>query len=496
MTLKLNIIANTFSQLYVALVGLLILPVFIKILGQEPYGLIALFTTIQGIFTILDFGLSPTLSREAARFRVKNEYEGAFAGLFLFVKTIFLAFFIAILVLSLTKYTYVSEQWLKTNSLSKIDVNISIQLMLIAAAVRLFSSPYRSLLSGDEKFIWLSKLNFWVTTARFIFVIPVLLLVSNDIKIFFVYQLGVVILEFFVIKFKAESSFPFISKSRYGVIKENFSYIKNSIKFSLIVAVSAAVWTLFSQLDKLFVSNVVSLSTFGHYSLAATAASIVIILNSPFGAALMPRLASLYASGNKIEFEKTFCQSSSISIAVTFSVVATQCLWAQDLLNIWIQDEYIVNEICIPFILLSFGNLFVVINSQFYYFLYAKGKLRMHLVGTSLLLLGYILSLFLVSTNELLITVSGIWCLINFVYVFYMLSCFYATDKELFKKWLLSALLKPLLLPFILFLIVFNSLEGLTTANNYTSLAYTLLTFLVFLFISSGLVRKKLGLKF
>jgi O-antigen/teichoic acid export membrane protein len=50
MSLKRNIIANYTSQLYVTGVGILILPLYIKYMGAEAYGLVGFFTMLQALY--------------------------------------------------------------------------------------------------------------------------------------------------------------------------------------------------------------------------------------------------------------------------------------------------------------------------------------------------------------------------------------------------------------------------------------------------------------
>ena len=69
MSLKKNIVASYATQIYVTLVGILILPLYLKYLGAEAYGLVGLFTMLQAWFNLLDMGLTPTVARETALLR-------------------------------------------------------------------------------------------------------------------------------------------------------------------------------------------------------------------------------------------------------------------------------------------------------------------------------------------------------------------------------------------------------------------------------------------
>ena len=66
--LKRNLIANYLGQGWTAIMGLVFIPLYIKYLGIESYGLIGLFGVLQAWLSLLDMGMTPTLSREMARF--------------------------------------------------------------------------------------------------------------------------------------------------------------------------------------------------------------------------------------------------------------------------------------------------------------------------------------------------------------------------------------------------------------------------------------------
>ena len=73
---KRNIIANFAGQGWAALMALAFVPLYIKFLGIEAYGLIGFFAMLQGAFQILDLGLSQTMNREMARYSALPDKAG------------------------------------------------------------------------------------------------------------------------------------------------------------------------------------------------------------------------------------------------------------------------------------------------------------------------------------------------------------------------------------------------------------------------------------
>lgn len=67
MSLKLNIVANYASQVYVSVLAILVLPLFLRLMGSNAYGMVVLFGLMQ--VGLLDMGLIETMTRKTARFR-------------------------------------------------------------------------------------------------------------------------------------------------------------------------------------------------------------------------------------------------------------------------------------------------------------------------------------------------------------------------------------------------------------------------------------------
>ena len=71
--IKLNILANFAGKGWNALMLVALVPLYIRVLGIEAYGLIGFFTTLQAVFALLDLGLSTTLNRETARLSARAD---------------------------------------------------------------------------------------------------------------------------------------------------------------------------------------------------------------------------------------------------------------------------------------------------------------------------------------------------------------------------------------------------------------------------------------
>ena len=68
MSLRKNVLANYLGQGWRAIMSLAFVPLYIKYIGVEAYGLIGIFVMLQAWLGLLDIGMKPTLVREMARF--------------------------------------------------------------------------------------------------------------------------------------------------------------------------------------------------------------------------------------------------------------------------------------------------------------------------------------------------------------------------------------------------------------------------------------------
>jgi len=71
-SLRTNVIAKDLGNGWVALVSLAVVPGYLWWLGAEGLGLILFSATLQGLCSLLDFGLIALVTREAAYWYRRN----------------------------------------------------------------------------------------------------------------------------------------------------------------------------------------------------------------------------------------------------------------------------------------------------------------------------------------------------------------------------------------------------------------------------------------
>ncbi|WP_305832170.1 lipopolysaccharide biosynthesis protein [Photobacterium leiognathi] len=208
---KKNIIFNYIGQIYTMGISILILPLFLKLLGAENYGIVAFFMMVQGWMTILDMGMSPTLNREIAanKGHFKNDYQKY--QLLTLIKSLKIIFIVVSLCLVIVTFLYsekISSEWLDYKTINNNVVNHSIFLIGIIVSIRWFSGLYRSAINGYEEQVWLNKFNVILITLKNPVSLILLYFVSDSLILFFYYQLLTSLLELLILSRKLKEHLP------------------------------------------------------------------------------------------------------------------------------------------------------------------------------------------------------------------------------------------------------------------------------------------------
>lgn len=420
MSLKRNIFASYANQIYITSVGIFALPMYLKYMGAEAYGLVGFFTMMQAWFNLLDLGLTPTVARETARFRGGVITILEYRRLLRAVQIIFL--FIAIVgggILFLSSGV-IANSWLNVQNLKIEQVRMALQLMALGIAFRWSSGFCRGYLSGSEEIIWLSGLNTLIATFKFIGVIPILVLYDNSIIVFFSYQLIVSIVEFLLLVFKSYGLYPVLQKNqKIGWSANNlFFSIKNSLRFSMTIAFTSFVWILVTQIDKLILSKILSLENYGIFTLAVLGASGVTMIAGPISTALMPRMAKLQAERKDDALVLIYRNSTQFVAMVAIPACLILAVFSEEILWAWTGDLQASRNASLAFCFYALGNGFLAMSAFPYYLQFAKGDLKMHMIGNIIFLIIFV-PLLIYLTLMLSTVGAGIAWLISNVFYFF-----------------------------------------------------------------------------
>ena len=338
---KKNIIANYVGQAWIALMSFAFIPLYVKYLGAEAYGLVGIFAMFQVWFSLLDIGMTPTISREMANL-VSDKSRSKFAADLLRSVEI-----VAVLIGCVSSLgiwlcsDWLASNWLQFEDLSNRTVANALGIMGMVAALRLLENVYRSSLIGLQRQV---KLNIILSVGaglKGLGAVGILIWVSPTILAFFVWQSCISV--FLIVC---------LSSLTYRVLliplrspKFSVDALRRIKNFAGGVAVITLLSLMLTQVDKVVLSKVLSLEEFGYYSIANVVAGSLYLLINPINQALFPKFSELVYQDKTASLTKLFHQGSQLITVLVGSAAVTLICFGPTILKAWMQDEVIALKV-------------------------------------------------------------------------------------------------------------------------------------------------------
>jgi O-antigen/teichoic acid export membrane protein len=382
--LKRALAANYASHIYGALAGVAVSPFYLAYMGVEAYGLIGLFTLLQSLFLMLDLGATQTLTREVARQGGTKSDSLYLWRLLHLMESVFALFCLAAGLAVGIHADWIAGTWLKAEQLDSGQVQTAIELMAAISALRLMSALYRAVIGGLERHLWLGGFNSLITTARFLLVFPVFIFVGSTPAHFFVYQLVLAAIELAGLALQTYRWLPAAASA--GRPPAAGTPIEGVFRFSLSIAFTSTVWAAIVNLDRLVLSGVLTLSDYAYFSLAVLAAGAVTLVTAPMGSVLLPRLTALAASGDERALFRLYGRATQLVTLFALPAALVLACFAEQVLWVWTGDTEVVRHAAPVLQLYALGNGMLALGAFPYYLQYAKGDVRLHLIGNVLFL--------------------------------------------------------------------------------------------------------------
>jgi O-antigen/teichoic acid export membrane protein len=492
LSLKRNIIANYISQIYVTAVSILVLPLYMKYMGAEAYGLVGFFSMLQAWFTLLDLGLTPTIGRETARYHAKAVSQLAYRQLYRALSTIFYTIAIVGGCILLLLSDVFSNRWLNVTELPLSEVVSAVQVMAISVALRWIGGLYRGVITGSERLVWLSGFNILISTLRFVAVFFTMWKYGFTPIIFFIHQLVVALLELLGLYVMSRRLLPKLNQP----IGWSFHPVRPVLRFAMTIAFTSAVWVLVTQTDKLVLSGILPLAQYGYFTLAVLVANSVMIVSGPVSTALMPRMAKLYAENKYEELVNVYCNATQLVSIVAGTAAVTLAACSEPLLFAWTGDKSFASQAGPILSLYAIGNGFLALSAFPGYLQQAYGNLKYHLIGNMLIFVFLVPCSAAVSVYFGAIGAAWVWLLLNMLYfIFWVAYSHHKLNPGLHGRWFVTGFAR-FTFPVVVLCLVFRLLP-IDFDDRWYSLLYVLsfscLVFVVGVASSSFFLEKFRG---
>lgn len=352
-----NLIANFTGKFYAAFINLAFVPLYIKFIGVEGYGLVGFYATMQAVFNLLDMGFSGTIKRELAC-ASENDEGAVKSGDFLAtMQGLYFAVAIIVCVLTILVSPLIARYWLSSGNLTVDVLGEVVALFGFIIATRMLYGFYSGGVLGLQKQVLYNWVNSIFVTVRSGGAVLVLWLVSPTTTVFFAWQAISGLAGVVVIGYMLWASLP--KRSRRAKFK--LRMVLDIWRYTAGLSINSVLGILLNQVDKIVLTKMLPLEMFGYYALAGTIASSLQYLGAPVYMTYFPSFAKLASQRLTDKLSAEYHKATQIMAVAVFPVAGIFIFFSRELIFAWTKDANIVNNAWLLASILSLGtalNLF------------------------------------------------------------------------------------------------------------------------------------------
>ena len=441
--LKRNVIANTIGGIWVLGLGLFLVPAQFKILGPEIVGLLGFVATLQLIFAVFDFGLSPTILREIASDSSPDRKVSRDL-----IQSASMVYWIISIVLGISVWlaaSWFSRGWITLDNLTPEYAIIVIQILALRLFIAWPLALYVSILSGIQRLEIVNMLRI-VTQTLTIGGGIMVLIIWGDLLLFLWWTIANSILSLILHIFACYRYFPGISLlPRFSIAS-----IKRVWRFTLDMNLITILSALYTQADSMLVSYVLPIRLLGYYNGAYTISKKGISSFDGFlSGAMLPSLAKDFGHNRMDLLRLRFDKYTQILIYLSTLPTFILIFWGYDVLQLWTTLE-VAEGAHTALAILAIGFLLNATTSAFYILTIATDNTRIPLYFN---LIGIVLYLPLLYFLIITWDINGAalaWLALN---IYYLIGFIPLVSRRIlgisYRKWLFKNLLPFLMLGFV-----------------------------------------------
>jgi O-antigen/teichoic acid export membrane protein len=337
---KLDLVSNLTGSAWSMLIQLACIPLYIRFMGIEAYGLIGFYLMLQAMLQVLDLGISPTMNREMARYSVQPEKAGEARDL---VRTLEVGYWLVGFTVGaalLAEAPWLATHWIKASTIPVSTVRQALALMAVLTALQWPVSFYQGGLLGLHKQVSFNLIKIISSTASNGGAVLVLCLVSPTVQAFFLWLVATNAIMIVLWTTLLWKGLP----SAVGPARFDFHLLRKIGRFAAGMSGITAAGLILTQSDKIVLSRIFSLKVFGYYVVAGMfGAGLSMIALSMFNV-IYPRFSTLVARGDEQALVRLYHRSTQLMALLILPLAAVLALFSTDVLQFWTRNSEVARN--------------------------------------------------------------------------------------------------------------------------------------------------------
>ena len=402
-----NIAANVLGGGTAAITAFLLIPLQIRQLGLEAYGIIAFLASIQVLFSLFDLGLSPAVTWYVAR---AGDRAPVTAGAILRgVGAVYAAIGVALGLALAIAAPWLAADWLR---LDTVPTDIAVTVMRLASVALLLRWPVSllaGLLAGLQQFAPLNVAKAIHAGINFAGG-AVVLLVWHDVVAFTAWLVVAAAIELCLYLVA-------VRVSTHGERSGPPSAALGAVwRYGASIAVIGALSLVLTQSDRVVLARLVSTATLGVYAAAYNLLYGLTLIQLFVGSAVFPSFASDFAAANIGRIRDRHHDTAQLTIYLYGLPFALLLAFGETVLNIFVPPEA-AHSAAPVLVLLAIGFLFNALTAVPYSLTIAGGLSRLPVIVNAVSLAWYLPALVIGVMAYGPVGAAAAWAVLNISYV-------------------------------------------------------------------------------
>ncbi len=413
MAVRRDIVANYIGQGATSVLGIAFVPMYIRYLTVEAYGLVGLFAVVQVWMSLLDLGMTPTLGREMALFRSGARGVQAIRDLLRSLELLFGGIAVVIAVGTIVATPYLASHWINRGHLAPATVRHSLMIMSLVVGMRFCEGIYRSALIGLQQQVWFNSAGVALAGLRAAGAIFILAVVSPTLEAFFLWQVVISLLTLGLFAAKVHFSLPRATlKARFS--RDELVRVRQFAGGMFALSLLAVMLT---QIDKLLLFRLLPLDQFGIYMLASTVTGAIYLIVGPVAQAIYPAFIRLFSAGDERHLAATYHAAAQLVSVVLTAPVALLAAYPQAILFVWSNDAALSRRTAPLLAVLAVGTFLNGLMHVPYQLQLASGWTGLSIRANILAVLVLMPALFWAVPRYGAVSAAIVWLVLNAGYI-------------------------------------------------------------------------------
>ena len=333
--IKAGIMLSYLNFLVTAIIGLLYIPYLIRILPDSEYGLYLLMYSFMSIISVLDLGMTGTVTRYYSKYDYQNDQERK-NKVIAISKTIYQVISVCILIVGIIVFFLFGKIYASSLTVTELlEARIILILIVVNAVILIQSNIYIAVIQAKELFVF--QRSILLIRSLIIPIIAVLLtFIFKKAFVIFATHLCCNLCFYFCYRIYAQR------RIRISKIKEWDSVLfKELLSFAFFLFLNTVVDELYWNIGTVILGAIEGTATVAVFGTANTIVTQFRGVSSVIHGVFLPKLTKMVANGSqREEINKIFLDISKIQFVIVFIIYSGFLVYGKEFIKLWTGGEY------------------------------------------------------------------------------------------------------------------------------------------------------------